>query len=288
LATLLQSQECRSILAQARQAYDSRSYQTAVLQFTKAAAVCGEQPPILLGLAQSNLMLQQFSGALVTIDQLLALEPGNTAALKLKGDVLYLAGRDAEAESALLRAIEIDPKDENSRYALGRIYYQLNRFPDAARQFQTMLELDPKSYRAHDNLALTYEAMNQDNLALKHYFRALDLVHKDHPQYEKPYANLANFFLGRDENEKAFQLAAEAAKRNPSSARNFFLTGKALFKLEKHDLAVRWLAESARLDPAYPEPRYLLAQIYRRQGRTEDADRELAVFRELSKTRPRR
>jgi len=44
-------------------------------------------------------------------------------------------------------------------------------------------------------------------------------VQKDHPTYDWAHANLADFFLRRDQNEKAFQLAAEAAARNPASAR---------------------------------------------------------------------
>jgi tetratricopeptide (TPR) repeat protein len=118
---------------------------------------------------------------------------------------------------------------------------------------------------------------------LQHFLKALDLVHKQHPEYDVVYANAANFFIDRSEFEKAFQLAAEAAKRNPNSARNFFLTGKALVKLEKHDISIRWFQRAAELDPTYTEPRYWLAQVYRKLGKMEEAGRELEKFRELSK-----
>jgi tetratricopeptide (TPR) repeat protein len=98
------------------------------------------------------------------------------------------------------------------------------------------------------------------------------------------YANASNFFLERNDFQKAFQLGAEAAKRNPNSARNFFLTGKALARLDKNDLSVRWFRQAAELDPTYTEPHYWLANVYRRLGRTEEANEALAKFRELSKT----
>jgi tetratricopeptide (TPR) repeat protein len=130
--------------------------------------------------------------------------------------------------------------------------------------------------------------MNQPDLAIHHYMSAIKLVFKDHPDYEWPYANLAELLLKRDEPKKAFSLAAEAAKRNPASARNFFLAGKALWKLEETDLALKWLNQSTRLDPNYAEPHYLLGQIYQRVGRGEDAKKALQEFQRISKNGPRK
>jgi len=113
-------------------------------------------------------------------------------------------------------------------------------------------------------------------------------VQKDHPSYDWAHANLADFFLRRDQNEKAFQLASEAAKRNPEAPRNFFLTGKALVRLEKHERSLRWLERAVTLDPQFADALYLLAQTYRKLGRQDDAAKTLERFKEVSKTRPRR
>ena len=109
-----------------------------------------------------------------------------------------------------------------------------------------------------------------------------------HPEYDWAHANLADFFLRRNEYEKAFQLATEAAQRNPGSARNCFLTGKALVRLDKHDLSVRWLERAVEIDPDYTEALYVLGQTYRKLGREADARRLLARFAEASKKGPRR
>jgi tetratricopeptide (TPR) repeat protein len=148
--------------------------------------------------------------------------------------------------------------------------------------YRKAVELDSKHFRAWDNLGLTYDALNQDAEALKSFFKSLDLVMKDQPAYDWAHANLADFFLRRNEYEKAFQLAAEAAKRNPQSARNCFLTGKALSKLEKHEFALRWLKRAVEMDNTYPEAFYLLAQTYRKVGQTEESAKALARFKELN------
>jgi tetratricopeptide (TPR) repeat protein len=281
-ALFAQSGECPSVLEQARMAYESRRFEFAVAEFERALSLCPDGGRILLFLAQAQLMAQRFEPSLQTIQRLISAEPKNTDALKLQGDILYLAGREPEAEKSLLAALEVDPKHDASRYALARIYYQQSRFPEAAALFKQIIEHEPNNYRAHDNLALCYASLHQDANALKHFLKALDLVHKAHPEYDTVYANAANFFLDREQYQKAFQLAAEAAKRNPASARNFFLTGKALVKLDKQDLSVKWFKQAAELDPAYTEPHYWLAQVYRRLGQAEDADRELQKFKELN------
>ncbi len=277
------SRECPSRIAHARESYEAKRFDSAALEFEEAAKLCSPKPPLLLALGQSQLMLQKFAEAIETFEKTIALDPKNAAAMKLRGDALYLAGKEPEAEKSFRDALNVEPGNQAAHYALGRMFYQQSRYPEAVAEFRKVVERDPRSYRALDNLALCYEALNRDDLALKYYFQTLDLVYKDHPEYDWVYGNLANFYLRRGENEKAFQLAAEASKRNPNSARNFFLTGKALSKLDKTEQSVRWLQQAERLDPEYPEPRYLLAQIYRKQGKTEEAERELNTFRELNR-----
>src|SRR5262249_60890991 len=121
---------------------------------------------------------------------------------------------------------------------------------------------------------------------MKAFSKALALVPKHPPKYDWPHANLADFFLRRNENEKAFQLAAEAAARNPTSARDCFLTGKALVHLGKQDFSLRWLERAVELDPQYADALYLLGQTYRKVGRQADATRALNRFKEAAQSRP--
>jgi tetratricopeptide (TPR) repeat protein len=267
----------------AKRAYEARDYALAAAQFEEADTQCQQPHVTLLPLAQAQLLAQRPADSVRSLDSLLAIQPKNVDALKVRGDALYILGREKEAEQALKLAIQLDPGHAAAQYALGRIHYQQNRFPEAIELFERLLQRDAGNYRAHDNLALCYAAVHQDANALRHFLTALDLVHKSHPEYDTVYANAANFFLDRGEFGKAFQLGAEAAKRNPSAARNFFVTGKALVRLGKDELSVRWFNQATALDPAYKEPHYWLANVYRKLGRAEDAKRELELFRELSK-----
>lgn len=282
-AIAVASGECPSLLETARTEYQSRNYAAAVVQFEQAHAACAQPSITLLPLAQAQLMAQRLDASLKSLRALLAIDPRHTEALKLQGDVLYLLGKQQEAEQSLKSALAIDPKHDGAQYALGRMLYQQNRFPEAMEAFRAVVERTPSHYRAHDNLALCYSALRQDADAMRHFTKALALVHKDHPEYDIVYGNAARFFLDRGEFQKAFQFGAEAAKRNPRSARNFFITGKALAQLDKPELSVRWFQQAAEIDPLYTEPHYWLATVYRKLGRKDEANQALEAFRKLSK-----
>lgn len=286
-AALLAADDCRSVWERGREAYQAKQFTAAARELERALSVCPRQAPVLLDLAKAQLMAEELEACRTTVRKLLAIDSRNAAALKLQADAEYLAGDDRQAEQSLLLAIDIDPKNEDAIYSLGRVYYHENRFEQAIARFERVLQLNPKSYKAYDNLGLCYEALNKDDEAIRQYLKALELVYKDHQDYDWPYANLANLMINRGEYKKAFDLGVEAARRNPSSARNFYLTAKALSNLDQLDLSVKWLKQSISLDPNYPEPHYLLARVYRRKGLADEAQRELNAFQELAAKRPR-
>ena len=231
---------------------------------------------------------QEFAQALIAVEEVLARNPADLTALKLKADIHYLLNDDGNAERTLLSGLRIDPEHVDLNYALGRIYSQQTRYDAAIQQFEKVLRIQPGSYKAHDNLGLCYEHLNQPERAIRSYSKAIELVHKDAASYDWPYANLANLLLNQGEYKQAFNLAAEAAQKNPQSARNYYLTGKALVRLEQGDKSLRWLKRSIELDPEYPEPHYLLGQVLRKTGRVEEADQEFARFKELRAKAPAR
>jgi tetratricopeptide (TPR) repeat protein len=280
-------QDCREAEALARQAYEERRYDESARHFARAVAACGTSAPLLLALSQAQLLGQRPAEALTTLDRIPVEDPDYVQALKVKARALYLLARDAEAEETLKRAAARAPSDAEIPYSLGRIYYQQGRHPEAAESLQAATVLDPHAYRAWDNLGLVSEALGDDARAQRHYLKAIALVHEDHPGYDVVYANFADLLIRLGNFPQAFDLAAEAAQRNPDEPRNFFLAGKALVQLERSDLSVRWLEQAIALNPDYPEPHYVLAQVYRRLGRSADADRALKSFQAAAARAPK-
>jgi tetratricopeptide (TPR) repeat protein len=304
----------------ARQAVQKRQYDQAARQFRQAYEACPTQSAVqlelsealthqrdfegairaaqtflaaepnsvagTLGLANAYFMAQRFNEARRLAERTLKLQPGQPIALKLKGNIEYLMGEFDHAEDTFVDLLDKYPQDEEGAYMLGRIYYQEGRVDYAIGQFQRVLKLDPQSYKAYDNLGLCYQARGETDMAIRHFLTAIKLVDKDHPDYDWAYANLADLLLETGDTQQAFAAASKAADRNPKSARNFYLGGKALCKLEKMDLCVNWLERSASLDPSYPEPLYLLAKAYGQLGQKQKAKETLEKFRAVKAKAP--
>lgn len=303
------------------EAMERKEYGAAAAQFRKAFDACPTQHSVLLELSDANarrrefqqaiaaaqqyvelepnsaagrltlgnayFMAQRFPEALKEAEAVLKTEPGQAAALKLKGNAEYLSGRLDDALNSFFTLLDKHPEDEDGAYMLGRIYYQEGRIDYAIGQFQRVLRINPKSYKAYDNLGLCYEARGDTEMAIRHFLTAIKLVEKDHPDYDWAYANLANVLVDKGDAETAFAAASKAADRNPYSARNFYLGGKALWKLGKTDLCLNWLERSVALDPNYPEPLYLLARVYSQLKQDDKAKAALAKFQKLKATAPR-
>jgi tetratricopeptide (TPR) repeat protein len=280
-------QDCPEAQALARQTYEQRRYDQSALYFARAVTACGATAPLLLALGQAQLLAQLPADAVRTLDRIPSEDSDYVQALKVKAKALYLLGRDPDAEETLKRAAALAPADADVPYDLGRIYYQLGRHTEAAAMLGRATTLDPRAYRAWDNLGLAAEALGDVAQAQQHYLKAIALVHKDHPRYDVVYANFADLLIKLGNYPRAFDLATEAAGRNPDEPRNFFLAGKALVQLARDDLSVRWLEQALALNPDYPEPHYVLSQVYRRLGRAADADRALKSFQAAAARAPK-
>ena len=266
-----------------------KKFEQAVAAARQYLAIDPRSVPGNLALANAYFMGQHFHEARITAMLVIKAEPGNSMALKIKGNAEYLSGEANPAINTFVDLLERHPEDGEAAYMLGRIYYQESMVDQAIGQFERVLKTDPRSYKSYDNLGLCYEAKGDNDKATRYFLTAIKIVEESHATYDWPYANLSDLLFKTGDPERAYDAASKAANMNPLSARDFYLGGKALEKLGKTDLALNWLHRSTALDPTYPEPEYLLAQIYHRLGEQEKADaarkRFLAAKARLPATR---
>jgi tetratricopeptide (TPR) repeat protein len=312
----------RSIALQqsAREALEKHQYEIAMRDFSEALRECPAQRDIIIELSQAQAHLRQFNPAIQSLqaylkqqpdsipaqlalanvyfmaqrfaeakreaEGVLSKEPHNFTAMEIEANVEYLLGNVLAAESRFIDLLDRYPDDEDAAYMLGRIYYQEGQIDEAIGQFERVLKINPRSYKAYDNLGLCYEANGQEEKAARHFWAAIKLVDDQHSNDDWPFANLAELFLKEGDAQKAYALASRAADRNPYSARNFYLGGKALCELDKTDLCLNWLQRSSALDPNYPEPLFLLARVYQKLGDEEKSKEALERFREAKAKQP--
>ena len=139
--------------------------------------------------------------------------------------------------------------------------------------------------RATTTSGLCYEALNQTDDAIPHYREAIRLNRIDARANRGPgrSLNLGMLLRKRGELEEAEKLVPRGVDRSSRHFAPALLPARYGTRGTRIGLdeAVTMLERAASADPAYAEPHFALARIYRRQGRATDADAALATFERL-------
>jgi Tfp pilus assembly protein PilF len=136
-----------------RQALDSRNYDLALENLTKAAELDSKQPAVWIALAETYLALGRQKPAEAAADYEKAHDAFNKVAALAPADGSYwnswalalAAGkRMDEARTAMARAIELDPKGAGKyHYNLGVFFLGANQTREAAEEFKSAIDVDP-------------------------------------------------------------------------------------------------------------------------------------------------
>jgi tetratricopeptide (TPR) repeat protein len=92
-----------------------------------------------------------------------------------------------EAEAAALRsAAGRDPRDSASRVQLGNMLFDAGRFAEAAKWYEDALKIDPNDPDVSTDLGIAYYYLNQPDKALQQFDRSLAM----NPKHSKTLLNI--------------------------------------------------------------------------------------------------
>lgn len=141
----------------------------------------------------------------------------------------------ADAERRYLEALTIDPHHYEAYKGLGTIYLKQKLYPQAKETFEFIL----KSRKADDAvfaaIADIAEAEGDTDRAEVMRLKAVEF----RPRLPNRHAELAAFYLGHDEAEKAWPYALRATELDPKSARYLELSLEAAILLGDREEARR-------------------------------------------------
>ena len=225
------------------------------------------------------------------------------------GIALLEAGKLPEAVPVLQKALSKSPNDPDLLYYYGRAAGLLSK-----QVFDELEDRFPDSARAHQMMAQDYAALRDVPSAEREFSEALRLRPQTaglHLEFGELYARAQQWDKAADQ----FQLETEV---QPGSPEAFYRLGEAQVQLGKVHEAREALVRSDQLKQDMPETLYMLgkaaaldgdeivaekswlqvlniekdsalaaqahfglAGIYRKQGKTAEADREMDEFRKL-------
>jgi Tfp pilus assembly protein PilF len=131
------------------------------------------QPPATLDRAAAAFTRRDFGTAEQVCLEVIQREPKRVQAHKLLGMVYAAQERFADAEAPFRRACELDAREENACYYLGRTLYALSRFQESRAALETALRHRKDRGRPLHSLALALEALGDAEQAEKRYREAI-------------------------------------------------------------------------------------------------------------------
>ena len=249
----------------------------------------------------------QYDKSIEPLKKSISLNPGEVRAYLNLGLSYSELGQDREAMKVLQSAADRWPEDVEVLYNLGIVHTRL-----MTSTYRKMAQVDPDSHRVHQLLGASYEARRENKKAIDEYKLAIqkkpdfaglhyalgNIFWKegDLQQAEKEFLEeiriapenylttwkLGNIYLLNKQYDLAFQYLEKAIRQRPDLGQAHRDLGKALLQTDG-DLAraTAHLKKVTELAPEEPTTHYLLAQVYRKQGKRAEQATELAIFEKL-------
>jgi serine/threonine protein kinase len=191
-------------------------------------------------MAQERLSARRIDEAYSSIQSAYVVEPNNPLVHKIFGQVFAWRRQPDLAIQAYNRSLGFNPNDAETHKLVGDVYLFLRQLPvQAIPPYTQSLRLNPNDFEAHQRLAKCYEETNQLEPALREY-------------------------------QEALRLAPPGSKRPDLH----YAIGQLASRLNQLLLAERAYVEVLKIDPAEHSTRFLLSQVYEREGKLESARRE--------------
>lgn len=202
----------------------------------------------------------------------IAKEPKNPLFWEMKGRFFLVSRKPAEAETALLKSIELAPEFTQPYYELGVMYATQRKLPEAEAKFKKVVEKDEKNIGAHTLLGVVQNSLGKINEANKHYRRVLELAPKNPLAANNLAANLSDIGGNLDEALRFAQIAREAVPEDPNVADTL---GWIYYKKGLIDMAYPLIADASRRLEKSAAVRYHHGMALSKKGKTKEATLEL-------------
>lgn len=133
-------------------------------------------------------------------------------------------GQWGEAIELFAKALELNPKHEDSLYYLGNARFESADYEGAAQSWRRLLEVNPMASRAHVQLGQLHSCPDLAVLFdLQEARREFELALELNPEESGPLSRLAEVVFALDAGEQAAKLLDDAMRSNPRAAAAHYL-----------------------------------------------------------------
>lgn len=289
--------------------FNEHDYDRAVEVLKHGLELDPQMPSAAAMLGMSYYSLGQEDKAAPYLEKALHVNPADDQAEMVLARVLINEQKPSDAVAHLRNVVTRSPRNQEAWYLLGKTYMQLSQ--QALAQTN---EIDPNSVIAHELAGEVDESMHNYDLALVEYTKAVNLAPKapgthmrvanvywlqgqwaqaetefraelvNDPNSCMAHWRLANATLeANDSSDDALTHLDAAIARCPALMQARVDRARALIRLGRHPEALPELELAVKESPKEPSIHFLLAAVYRAQGKSADAQKEMVLYGQLQR-----
>lgn len=227
--------------------YNNQSFAEAKQNFETCLEYDGNQKYCRLENAKMELLLENYSNALMEINKALKVDKYFSEAYFLKGRYYELKGDTTNAVSSYSTAIENDPNYFDAFLQIAVLYTAINS-DLAIEYYNSALEIKPKSVEALQNLGLFYQNSGQFEKAIANYNKA-ELIMPDNAivNYNKGYI----YLVFKNEMDSAIHEFSQATYKFPNYYQAYYNLGLAFERKGNLHKALNNFDNSLKIKPDY-------------------------------------
>jgi len=253
----------------------------AVPYFQKTLQLKPDYDLAVYNLAQAYRRMGNDEAALAGFEHYLTLDPKDPFIHYQMGEIWLDRGDTARAEALFRKALELDPQIAAAKNALGVMALQRGDVATAERLIREAVATKPNLRLGHFNLALLAEQRSDIRTAEREYYEEL----KAHPDSFKAAFNMSRLYEQVGDREGQIGALKQSIESNPRFAEGHIFLAKAYLDTNQNLAEALTLARKGlELHPSpsvAPLGHYVMADLYSRQGRPADSQREAALGRAL-------
>jgi tetratricopeptide (TPR) repeat protein len=234
-------------------------------------------------LGYSRFAQKKIGESIQALAQSLQLDIQNAEAHKILGRDLMIIGRLDAAQAEFEQGIRYKPQSAEMYFNLGKLFSIRDNWAPARQEFEAALRIDPNYVEGLDGLGFAQDALNDDDAAVASYEKAIAINASRQGTFVSSHVNLSAHYNRKGDSEKALEYARTALKLDPKSDGAWFQQAKALEAQGQLNDAVDSLNKAVAINPRSASYYYVLANICKRLGRTEERRQALESFQHLEK-----
>ena len=176
-----------AMMAEAQRAFVTGDFVTAEKKYSEVLNQDSKNVYVLSHIANAQLAAGHLDDCAKNVQTALSVDPDDAASLFLLGNLRMRQNKLDEALDALSHSAAINPTNATTQNSLGSVLSQKGMRQAAETALRKALQLDPVFPEAHFNLAIVYATQTPPfmELARWHYKKAQDLGYPKNPEIEK-------------------------------------------------------------------------------------------------------